>query len=317
MTKKTYDIELRGPKVSKGRKSPDAIGSTLKWFELTTVYAVSVAFRFCSRMRGRRPDWLAAASAVNFTGLSNGGESTRLYFEAPLLGEAAADLYAQREMFEEIRPGEQETAFDLLARVVVDIRRQAQDSARFDSMLLRQFEVFKNAARWGLESLALEGESLPDDHPFLVDREICEFAENLHQGTPRPRRARIAGTLDMIRASDGAFSLILKSGEMVHGVMDEERREALRKHWQRYVKVEGKAVFRPSGSLLCLEAEDIAPATESDDFFATVPRGIPTRLDMRALRQPQTPRSGMARFFGCWPGDETEEEILAALEEIC
>ena len=92
MTMKTYDIELRGPKVTRGRKSPEAIGSALVWIEPAVFSCVSMAFRFSSAKRGRPPQWLAAASAINFVGQSNGGESTRLHFEAPLFGEAAADL---------------------------------------------------------------------------------------------------------------------------------------------------------------------------------------------------------------------------------
>jgi len=131
-----------------------------------------------------------------------------------------------------------------------------------------------------------------------------------------PRRARIAGKLDMIRASDGAFSLELKSGELVHGILAEEQREELRRTWGDFVKVEGMAIYRPSGSLLRIEAEAIARASERDEFFSAIHMPIRERLDMRTLRQPQTPRSGMARVFGCWPGDETEEELLDALEQV-
>jgi len=34
------------------------------------------------------------------------------------------------------------------------------------------------------------------------------------------------------------------------------------------------------------------------------------------LRKPQGTRSGMAAIMGRWPGEETEEEIEAALEQI-
>ena len=34
------------------------------------------------------------------------------------------------------------------------------------------------------------------------------------------------------------------------------------------------------------------------------------------FRRPQTATTGINAIFGRWPGDETEEEILAALEEL-
>ena len=34
------------------------------------------------------------------------------------------------------------------------------------------------------------------------------------------------------------------------------------------------------------------------------------------FRRPQAATTGIHAIFGRWPGDETEEEILAALEEL-
>jgi len=57
----------------------------------------------------------------------------------------------------------------------------------------------------------------------------------------------------------------------------------------------------------------------------TVERRVPARsrdrvivrkLDLSALDQPQTPTTGVNAIIGKWPGDESEEEILALLEEM-
>jgi hypothetical protein len=40
------------------------------------------------------------------------------------------------------------------------------------------------------------------------------------------------------------------------------------------------------------------------------------KLDLKALHQPQGPDSGLNAVMGKWPGDESEEEILALLEEM-
>jgi hypothetical protein len=39
-------------------------------------------------------------------------------------------------------------------------------------------------------------------------------------------------------------------------------------------------------------------------------------LDPRELRKPQGPRSGLAAIVGQWPGDETDEQVRAALAEL-
>jgi hypothetical protein len=44
---------------------------------------------------------------------------------------------------------------------------------------------------------------------------------------------------------------------------------------------------------------------------------VPLRtLDLSALRQPQDRHSGVNAVIGRWPGNESEEEIIAALREL-
>jgi hypothetical protein len=61
----------------------------------------------------------------------------------------------------------------------------------------------------------------------------------------------------------------------------------------------------------------MAPATEADRFFAKVPKARAVDLaplPVRTTRR-QTPATGAGAIYGRWPGDETEEELLAALKE--
>lgn len=40
------------------------------------------------------------------------------------------------------------------------------------------------------------------------------------------------------------------------------------------------------------------------------------KLDLEALRVPQGPYTGINAIIGKWPGDESDEEIQALLEEL-
>lgn len=310
-----HRIDAYGPKVSNGQRSPEAIGNVLKWTEQLLQMTVSMAFRFTSRARGRRPVWLMAASAVRFADITNGNGFTCLHFEAPTLGEAAEELYRQQELFK-TRPDENDTCFDLLGDVVNDIKKQERDSYRFDARLLERVGRFTDVEkRWGVESLALHGNRFPEKVPARIDKRLSELAGKLQLQTPAPIRARIAGKLDMIRASDGSFSMILESGDVVNGTLVPGKTDVLKEYWPESVVVEGNAVFRASGSLLHIEAEAMGPAGEADRFFSEIPKPVPTGFDTRQLRQRQTPSTGLGAVFGKWPGDESEEELLAALKD--
>ena len=311
-------VEVNGPKASADHRSPESVGHMLKLIEPLVRGAVSMAFRYTSTARGRPPDWLASAWTVNFEAMSEGRDGcTRLHFGCPRFGDAAAAEYEQQLMFE-TRPREEDTGFDLIGDLLEDVAAKRRDSHRFDRGLLKRLGQFGAAKRrWGVDSLGFLGDRLPHDDPTLLNDHIASFAAALESETPKPKRTRIMGKLDMIRDSDGAFAMLLDSGEQVHGVWLPKDTDQLAAFWRKPVVVEGRAVFCASGSLLRIEAEGMAQATDADAFFAKRPE--PDTSDSRPLAarvlRRQTATTGAAAIFGQWPGDETEEELLVALKE--
>jgi hypothetical protein len=65
-------------------------------------------------------------------------------------------------------------------------------------------------------------------------------------------------------------------------------------------------------------AQEVHPLeAESDRPETRFPKRVLVRkLDLRALDQPQGPETGFNAIIGKWPGDESDEEILALLEEM-
>jgi hypothetical protein len=129
-------------------------------------------------------------------------------------------------------------------------------------------------------------------------------------------RAGIAGKLDMIRDSDHVFEMILEEQTKVRGVWTGGEMTRLSELFGQEVLVEGQAVFRVSGRLLRIEAEAIKPATPADEFFRKVPAPALRPPRQRSFLEPQTAGGGAAAVHGRWPGNESEEEILAALKEM-
>ena len=134
--------------------------------------------------------------------------------------------------------------------------------------------------------------------------------------TPPPRRVRVAGTLDAIRYSDRMFTLILAAGKTLRGVAEGVDPERLRALFGKEAVVSGRAVFRPSGTVLRIEAEEIEPVSGDVSIWSEEPRPLEAGLDVRERTEPQGQRSGVNAIFGRWPGDETDEEIASAFEEI-
>ena len=317
MTMIEHILTLRGPRVSGGRPCPEAVGRVLRLIEPAVRESVSMGFRNTSRLPGRRPEWFRRASDIRFVDVSKGPQdATLLHFEAPQFGQAAEDLYRQGELFR-VRPDQEDTGFDLLGDVLTDIRHSAEDSLNFDAKLLRHVACFKRLGqREGVDSAAVTGHRLASDHPPTLDADLANAAQSMCSRTPPARRARIAGKLDMIRDHDNVFEMILEDSETVRGLWTGGDMATLGDFFRQDVVIEGQAVFRVSGKLLRIEAEAIKTATGADDFFRRIPEPAARRLDRRSLLRPQTPTTGAAAVHGGWPGDETEEQILAALKDM-
>jgi hypothetical protein len=118
----------------------------------------------------------------------------------------------------------------------------------------------------------------------------------------------------MVRHSTRSFELILSDGTPVRGVLVDGSTKDLQKHFGDRVTLLGKAIYRPSGTLLRLDASAILPTSVRKSAFSEIP--VPFSSPRRLERKLYGPKSGIAAFFGSWPGEETDDELMEALAEI-
>ena len=82
------------------------------------------------------------------------------------------------------------------------------------------------------------------------------------------------------------------------------------------VVCEGLGVFRPSGSLLRVDADVIAPASERDEFFRQAPVAAARSDVARGARLRSGEPSVYAGFLGSLPKEETDEDFANAIEAM-
>ena len=302
-----------------GRKlPPQHLGILFVELPLAIRATVSMAFRNRSHVSGRRPGWLDRAADVRFVGHEGNGKSV-LYFEAPQLGEAAAEVYAQPSLFPDTddRPDKEDTAFDVFGDVLADVRTRNADSEHYDRSLLDRITQFNRVFKKGPYSeVDFTSRRFPEETPARLTPELVESAKSLLGRTPSPQRVRIVGQLDGLTASTQRFSVLLDSGEKVTGNFADDQVDAMQKLWRQRVLVLGTAIYRASGRLLRIDAEAVKPGDNEPTIFSRMPSPPGTRIDTARLRKPQGAKSGINAVIGKWPGKETEQEITAILEEL-
>jgi hypothetical protein len=109
--------------------------------------------------------------------------------------------------------------------------------------------------------------------------------------------------------------VLLVAGAPVRGIAPDGFEQQLRELFGKDVVITGSAVFRPSGSILRLDAEGIESASDYDKaVFSTLPPPLAAPLDLRTIRTAR--RGSFIDAIGQWPGDESDAEVEAALRAV-
>jgi len=265
--------------------------------------------------KGPRPAWLDAACEIQITSLSPG--SAVLALEAPTLEEADPARFGeggQASLFDEHeRKIAKQTSVDLFGSVLAAIVDGEADDVMADRALLDTCVRFARAARGPFEGVQLDGLA-NRSAPVVIKPEHVSKMEQLRDETPRAQAVRVTGMLDTISASRPDVVLTLPDGAKVPARLEDHDAETLKQLFGEKVVVSGMAHYRPSGRLLLVDVESIAPAGEKDVLFEAAPVSRARRPVAQMLPQDET--SGVSAFFGTWPGDESDEELLEALRAI-
>lgn len=298
------------------RPRPELIGPVLTHLHGTLQDSVRMGFMHSSRARGRIPAGIRAAADVNYVGHSADGEgATLLRFEVAPFGEVAAEMFSQAQLWDD-GPRPEQTAFELLGAVLNDVGSRAGESSRFDPGMLRRIGSYQKLfGKGGLSGIVLPDVKLP--RSVRLDASVVQSARELAHATPQARRVRVTGRLDLMGASQGVLKLHVANGSVVTAIWEgEESLDQFASFFNKDVVCEGMGVFRPSGTLLRIDADALAAAGENDEFFRFTPVAQANADLVRGTRLRVGEPSVYSGFLGSIPGEESDEEFAAAVDAL-
>jgi len=181
--------------------------------------------------------------------------------------------------------------------------------------LLRRIARYKVIFRRGLSRIILPDVAAP--RPSQFDAGVVDSAHALSDATPQPRRVRVNGRLDLMGVSQGVIKIHVAGGAVVTAIWDgKEPIDELRSLLNRDVICEGVGVFRPSGTLLRIDADAVAAARSGDAGFAFVPQ-VPKVGDIKRQLWLKTGEvSAYRELLGSIPPEESDEDFAAAIEAM-
>ena len=213
-------------------------------------------------------------------------------------------------------PRPEDTAFELFGAALDDVGMQRKESNRYDPNMLRRIAGYRCLfSKGGLRRIVIPDTTLATQP--LLDASITNAARVLCDATPKPRRVRMSGRLDLIGASQGVLKVHVGKGSVVAALWEgKESINELVALFNRDVVCEGTAVFRPSGSLLRVDIDVIALATATEVAFAYVPQAIPIADLARSMRLRPNDAPTYSTFLSSVPAEESDDSFAAAVEAM-
>jgi hypothetical protein len=286
--------------------------SLLRRLEETVRPCVRMILEGTSASAGAPPAWLERASDVRTLGFGERDGQSVLHVKAPTLGDAVPEMFDQAALWPGLADHD-DTAIQVMGKVSHVVRRHEASSDLYDRPLLKHLSHWSKLFRKDLQSVTFPANTLSKGASEVLDEQVSRNALLLSDQTPTPRQIRVVGKLDMVRHSTRQFGLLLSDGQEVRGFLNDGDPELLQQYFGKEITIFGKAVYRPSGSLLRIDAQEIVDTIEGRSAFSSVPPALThSPLD----RKIQPARNGVSAFFGTWPGEETDEELLAVLGEL-
>jgi hypothetical protein len=302
-------IRIGGP----GAKGQRLDGALLRDLMDPLVDAVQQSLRLRTEGRSRAPGtaplWLEKAAAFDIEFRKGSTQQAQLALVAQPLGDLVPEKFAQLDMFDAFSPDA--TCIDVFVEALDDALTSNPNSERYDDGLIETFTAFGKVLDHNVKTFELR-----NGHTRRIERESVESLKQLRRSIPSDQRVRIAGKLDLLKHSSRIFSVDLPTGAVRGVLVGDIDVAAYGRLLGQEVIVSGLAKFRPSGRVLRVEADQIVPASGDTAMWKELPRPLFSDLDTRALRAPQGPRSGISALFGQWPGDESDDELDAAVRAL-
>lgn len=308
-----YRVSIEGLATPRGTISFNKLKAIAGILSEGAEHALRLAIEGQSVKKGPTPAWLSNSTDFILAGIHKG--STTLVIDAPTLGEAACEQISQMDLWHTL-PEATDTALSMLSQSLRDASSEILESERYDTGVLDTLLNFKQLLRDDGLSIQLISDKRPRDN-FVLDRTVFNTIQKVKQATPEPQAVLVSGSFDKIEHRKKRFQLTMKNQESVRGKIDENVMgvQHMRRLWGQQVTIKGVLHFKASGKPRFLEAQAIETSQPGDAIFETIKPPQSAAQIWANAKSEIGGRNLLSEIWGKWPGDESVEEILAALEQ--
>lgn len=306
----TYEIKLSGINEDDGKIDLPRLALLAQSISEIAKGALQIRLLGISNERGKKTERITNALRISLSDLKKG--STVLELEC--------------EPFKKTLEGQQGNAFDteILEKLpdqtpmslVVESFNDALDynegNSHLDKPLLKRLKSFEKVFISSDEfvSIANQG-SIPE---LTLRKKDFKKIQTLEESIPEPQEIIINGIVDELKYSKSRISVATDEG-MVSGILSDDFEPAeISKYWGKKLTIAGTAHYLPGGRMSFLFIERIFEPTEADKYFSRTSKKETTEQQILRQQKQLKHANHLSEIVGEWPGDESIDEILNALD---
>ena len=235
------------------------------------------------------------------------------WFERSLQAELQLETEDSGELVDALAPYAEASPLELMARYCEQVVQRPDAEVDADAPLLKSFsKALDVALNAGFDGIRLDN-GIGSSRVLELNSSSAQKLKRLCEVIPDPQAVRVMGRLNSVVVSAKRIEIVLGNGDTVKCRLDAFDVAEIRALLDQDVVVSGIAHYSPGRTLRRVDAERVEAARPEDQIFQQLPEPSKNKLeiDRRQLRG-----AGVAAFFGTWPGDESDDELLNALEEL-
>ncbi len=203
-----------------------------------------------------------------------------------------------------------DTAIQSIGKVSHVVRRQEAGSDLYDRPLLKHLSHWGKLFRREVQSLAFPTNVVSGGASDVFDEQVSRNALLLSDQIPSA--GSCGRQIGYGAPQHTVVRLLLADGQEVRGVLQDGDPDLLQLYFGKEITIFGKAVYRPSGTLLRIDAQEILDTVEGRSAFSVVPPAFTHRS--KQDRKIQTSKNGVAAFSGVGLGKKQMTNCLPLWE---
>jgi len=305
-----YEVRLAGAEQDNGKIDLQRLAQLALSITEIAKGALQIRLQGFSAERGRKPERITNALKIKLADLKPG--STILELEC--------------ELFSESLKGHQGNAFNpkilnelpnqTPMSLVIDSFRQAlnynEEVGELDKALLKKLKQFEKIFDSDDETVTIANRgSIPD---LKLKKKDFQKIQILEESIPEPQEVLINGIVDELKYTKSRVSIVTKEG-LVNGILsDELEPEDISKYWGKELTIAGTAHYLPGGKMSFLYIEKLFEPSETDRYFSKSSKKETVEQQIQRQQKNLKNHNFLSEIVGQWPGDESIDEILNALD---